>query len=1032
MRLGWRAIISGRSTRISIDSQCSKHTTCGVARARKKRPRIVSHCERLTCGVARRLQSILLSERTAMRIRRAAVTRTWPAFELRRRRDTMNADRLIIIRIVFLVLIAFGSLFSPKTNAQSLPAPLACPTSFSYQNGLCMPPAEGRAHGTIFGIMYSTWHCPQAQDNPAGTPIFDIAKILSGQQPYGPYGAWYWKSDPLDGYYCLSRRDDVLRKHAIQLRDAGIRFVYIDASNHPSSATAFADRPAEMIMEPMDAMLRVWSAIPGAPRIVPFVPVMNVAEPMIDWMMARLAQYPQMQLMEEGKPFFLVVANPGLPPDQAKLSALAQNYSYRKMWHHAIPGVTRDSWSFSSFCSNPYFNSHQGTAACDQPITQNNGPEHVSISPAINSFIFSTPSQATPRYSGRTFARQFDTVFKSPTTKFATISDWNSWVAIAFCKKADGGLSTNRAECASSTYEFVDTYTDELSRDMEPTHSQGDYYYRLMKACIAKFARGEACNENSASEVGAMSYGTTLNDSVQRACTYPSSTSIPRLQVGDVYGYADEITVQNNRAILTGWACIVGSNAPTDLHVYLGGPAGTGVFKTALTTALPAEAGVHEACQNGSSVPNRFAIDVTDWMNSNPGQSIYVHAINPRTQANYFLNQSGHCSVPWPETAQAQTGACKITQKFCPNHPSTVGTFQDTWGEQNAGASTNPAACMQRATDYYNWCGGARLMNGQTTTAAFFTGATLKQTVTVGNSCKITQSSCPSYPSFTGTFEDAWGDQNVGASSIPGACMQRATDYYNWCGGARAMNGLTTTATFFTAGAQTQTITVGNSCKITQNSCPSHPSSIGTFEDAWGDQNVGASANPAVCMRRATEYYNWCGGAGAMNGQTTTATFFTAGSATQTITVGASAYYKMSSAASNDVLWPAMLSVDSNPGSVYTSQAFPSAGNNRGTYLAAWLAGGAKTVSKVILTARMQNGAALAFASQYDVYLTAPNNQYWQFIGNFGAKVNAQGVATIQLPSTYSTFGVRIVPKILGRDDHGSYYFQLAEINLAR
>ena len=83
MRLGWRAIISGRSTRISIDSQCSKHTACGVARARKKRPRIVSHCERLTRGVARRLQSILLSERTATLIRRAAVTRAWPAFELK-------------------------------------------------------------------------------------------------------------------------------------------------------------------------------------------------------------------------------------------------------------------------------------------------------------------------------------------------------------------------------------------------------------------------------------------------------------------------------------------------------------------------------------------------------------------------------------------------------------------------------------------------------------------------------------------------------------------------------------------------------------------------------------------------------------------------------------------------------------------------------------------------------------------------------------------------------------------------------------
>jgi len=744
-----------------------------------------------------------------------------------------------------------------------------------------MPPAEGQPNGTIFGTMYSTWHCPEAQP-----PIYDVAKILSGQQPPGPYGVYYWKSEPLDGYYCLAHRDDVLRKHAIQLRDAGIRFVYVDASNHASANGSYSDRPAAMILEPLDAMLRVWSAIPGAPRIVPFVPVTNAPEPMIDAMMARLAQYPHMQLIKEGKPFFLVVGSPAMAPDQAKLSALSQTYSYRKMWHHAVPGVTADTWSFSSFCSNRDFKSHQGNAACDQPITQNNGPEHVSISPAINGFWFSEPAQATPRYGGRTFARQFDTVFDNPTIDYATISDWNSWVAIGFCKTANGGLSGNRAECVSSDHEFVDTYTDELSRDMEPTRSQGDVYYRLMKSCIAKFERGERCNENSASEVASMNYGTSLSDAAQRACTYPGSTNIPRLQLGDVYGTVDGITAQKGRAFLSGWACIVGSNAPTQLHVYLGGPAGKGVFKVALTTSSPAEPAVHQACQNDASVPNRFSIDVTDWMDANPGQSIYVHGINPQTQANYFINNSGHCSVPWPETSQPPAGLCRITQSTCPNFPATVGTFEDVWGEENAGAAADPAACMRRATDYYNWCGGARVMNGQTTTATFLAHGTPVQTVTVGNSCKITQKSCPSFPSVIGTFEDIWGDQNVSASVTPAACMQRATDYYNWCGGASVMNGQTTTATFFTAGALTQTLTVGNSCKITQNSCPKFPSYTGTFEDLWGDQNTGASVDPAACMRRGTDYYNWCGGAREMNGQTTTASFFTGNALTKTVTVG--------------------------------------------------------------------------------------------------------------------------------------------------
>jgi hypothetical protein len=172
--------------------------------------------------------------------------------------------------------------------------------------------------------MYLTWHCPQAAGNPAGTPVHDIAKILSGEQSWGPYGSWFWKSEPIDGYYCLSQRDDLLRKHAIQLRDAGMAFVYFDSSNHPSTNGSYADRPAAMIMEPLEAVLRVWSTIPGAPRIVPFVPVTSAPDPMVDWMMAKLGEHPQMQLIVDGKPFFLLVSNPTLPVDESAIGCFGR------------------------------------------------------------------------------------------------------------------------------------------------------------------------------------------------------------------------------------------------------------------------------------------------------------------------------------------------------------------------------------------------------------------------------------------------------------------------------------------------------------------------------------------------------------------------------------------------------------------------------------------------------------------------------------------------------------------------------------
>ena len=699
-------------------------------------------------------------------------------------------------------------------RAGALLAPtLACPQGYTFQNGWCRPPAEGTPFGAVFGIMYSTWHCPFADGNPYGNPVIDTSEVLAGRQQFGAYGTWDWKSAPVDGHYCLSKRNDVLRKHAIQLRDAGIHFVYIDATNHPSADSRYADRPDQMITDPFKAILRVWSQIPGAPRVVPWAMVQDLPSPMIPWMMNELAQYPQMQLIKDGKPFFLYVSNSGSVPDQDLLNQLSPRYSSRAMWTLAAGGFSPGSWSFEAWCADRTgFVASQGTDLCNQYVTRGSdgGPEQISVSPAYASFIFSTPDQATPRFGGRTFAKQFQTVYRNPTVKFVTFSDWNSWVAIDFCLRPDGTISDRASECLPGTHAFVDTYTDELSRDIEPTVSQGDYTYRLMKACIANFARGLPCDENSASAVSPMSYGSSPADAAQRACTYPGETNSPGPLPGEVQGYVDPIQVINNRSVLKGWACTVGSNSPTDLHVYLGGPAGQGgTFKGAFRTSAPAESAVHQICQNDARVPNRFEIDVTDWIATDAGARIYVHALNPQNYRNYFISQSGHCAVPWPETISGE------------------------------------------------------------------------------------------YPA-------------PAPEVIPPAS------------------------------------------------------------------------------------------------------------------------YPMGSAVSNDVLWEARRASDGNVGSIYSSQEFSTQQNDRGTFLAAWLVGGPKTVSKVLLTARMQNRMPLGFATRYRVYLTAPDNSQWEYMGDFDAQVDAKGVATIQLPSSHLTFGVVIAPTVLGQDDNGNYFFQLAEIGLAQ
>ncbi len=137
--------------------------------------------------------------------------------------------------------------------------------------------------------------------------------------------------------------------------------------------------------------------------------------------------------------------------------------------------------------------------------------------------------------------------------------------------------------------------------------------------------------------------------------------------------------------------------------------------------------------------------------------------------------------------------------------------------------------------------------------------------------------------------------------------------------------------------------------------------------------------------------------------------------------------YAMSSAQSNDVLWGAALAIDGVVESVYSSNQFASAANDRGVHLVAYMAS-RQPVSKVLLTARLGNEA---FPKAYNVYVTAPDNSAWVFAGSYGTQPGADGVATVKLTSTYETFGVLVSPTTLGQDGNGSYYFQMAEIGLA-
>jgi hypothetical protein len=349
---------------------------------------------------------------------------------------------------------------------------------------------------TKFGILYSVWHC-LALSHAHGHP-YNIEQALAGKQPWGPVPAFHFWAEPKVGYYCLSNRPDVLRLHAAMLRDAGIDFVIIDASNSEYADARTPDSP-KGIIEPFRRLLAEWTAIRGAPKVVPFAPLTRNGD-MFEFMMRLVDEHPSLRFIFRGKPLGLVT-NDGrrFVVDERKYAELSQRYTLRRMWgllpHRADPA----EWSFMERCVPGFLASH-GRAACRQRVTIRNGvAEQVPIAAAYQDSYMSKKATAVPKFHGRTFVKQFEALFEYPRAPIATISSWNEWMAQRFCLDTKNhrtykNCSDRNDHFADGSKVFVDSYDVEYSRDIEPSKTaMGDYYYRLLKDCISKYREGKHC-----------------------------------------------------------------------------------------------------------------------------------------------------------------------------------------------------------------------------------------------------------------------------------------------------------------------------------------------------------------------------------------------------------------------------------------------------------------------------------------------------------------------------------------------------------
>lgn len=343
---------------------------------------------------------------------------------------------------------------------------------------------------TKIGMLYFLWHCSAPQSS-----AFDISRILAHnlENPnWGPLGRFHWWARPKNGYYCLTKQPNVLREHLSRLIEAKIDFIIIDATNHAYTDHR-SDRSRQMIMEPFRALVREWKKNPGAPKIVPWVPLLSDSD-MINFFIEELDQNPDLYFHYKGKPLLLFTHN-RRPVDADRFEEFKERFTPRKMWAY-----TRGSyWSFMERCQGDFLGS-KGQARCNQPrVSDPDRPEmteFLSITSAYQSSTMTNLKTAVPKFGGQTFRRQFQTLFEHPETKIAAITGWNEWIGYRFCPNYPHKVfNCSVEERANQFPQFVDLFNEDYNRDLEPGGKDGDFYFQLLKSCISIKKRGESCRD---------------------------------------------------------------------------------------------------------------------------------------------------------------------------------------------------------------------------------------------------------------------------------------------------------------------------------------------------------------------------------------------------------------------------------------------------------------------------------------------------------------------------------------------------------
>ncbi|MCX6913462.1 MAG: autotransporter-associated beta strand repeat-containing protein [Verrucomicrobia bacterium] len=338
------------------------------------------------------------------------------------------------------------------------------------------------------GIFYLLWHDTFAYGS--GTN-WDVTRWLAGHPYTNPSNPWadnpifnqvaegtmfYW-AEPEFGYYHPSD-PWVLRRHIAMLTQAGVDVLILDNSNartYDSEVTALCDTIRQMRNEGFQTNLKfVFLTRANSPATITH-DYNTLYAP---------GRYSELWFYWQGKPLILGYPS-GVDNNETPVTATISNFfTWRQSWAWEggydkmawIDSTTPQRFGYHDASDHP----ESAPVTCGGWATANIGRSYTNrAQPAYDSQHLSA---ARTEAKGLFFAEQMNYGVKlDPDLLF--ITGWNEWVTGAWKSDTAGAVSLLGQPCPSNGFYFVDQYTAQYSRDIEPMRGgHADAYYFQMTA----------------------------------------------------------------------------------------------------------------------------------------------------------------------------------------------------------------------------------------------------------------------------------------------------------------------------------------------------------------------------------------------------------------------------------------------------------------------------------------------------------------------------------------------------------------------